>query len=99
MVRLCTGRIGYDQQSMHVEAVQEEALPTREGLVRDFMKIECRHCAAAYHLYHDGLALNVLRDFFLQASWEMSHQHPNHSRLSRVISLDKDSTSVHRRAS
>jgi hypothetical protein len=62
--------IGYDQQSMHVEVVQEEATPTREGLVRDFMKIKCRHCTVAYHLYHDGLALNVLRDSFLQASRE-----------------------------
>lgn len=49
---------------MHVEAVQEEATPTREGLVRDFMKIECRHCTAAYYLYHEGMGLNVLRDYF-----------------------------------
>ena len=81
---------------MHVEAVQEAATPTREALVRDFMKIECRHCAAAYHLYHDGVGLNVLRDYFLQASWEISRQHPNHS---RVISLGKDSIGVHERAS
>lgn len=81
---------------MHVEAVQEEATPTRQGLVRDFMKIECRHCTVAYHLYHDGLALNVLRDFFLQTSWEITRQHPDHS---KVISLEKHSIAVRERAS
>jgi hypothetical protein len=81
---------------MYVEAVQEEATPTRESLVRDFMKIECRHCTVAYHLYHDGLALNVLRDFFLQASWQISRQHPDHS---NVISLEKHSIPVRGRAS
>ena len=88
--------IGYDQQSMHVEAVQVDAEPTREGLVRDFMKIECRHCGAAYHLYHDGAGLNVLRDYFLQASWEISRPHPKHD---RVISLGEHSTTAHKRAS
>ena len=89
-------RIGYDHKSMYVEAVQVEAAPTREGLVRDFMKIEWRHCAAAYHLYHDGLGLNVLRDYFLQASSEISRQHPNHD---RVISLPEHSIAAHKRAS
>lgn len=81
---------------MHVEAVQLGAAPTREGLVRDFMKIECRQCPAAYHLYHDGAGLNVLRDYFLQASWEISRQHPYHD---RVISLAEHSTAAHKRAS
>jgi hypothetical protein len=88
--------IGYDQQSMHVEAVQADAGPTREGLVRDFMKIECRLCGAAYHLFHDGVGLNVLRDYFLQASWEISRQHPNHR---RVISLPEHSSMADKRAS
>jgi hypothetical protein len=44
--------IGYHQQPMYVEAVREEAVPSKAGLVRDFIKIECRHCEAAYHLYH-----------------------------------------------
>ena len=81
---------------MYVEAVQVDAAPTREGLVPDFMKIECRHCAAAYQLYHDGLGLNVLREYFLQASREISRQHPNHD---RVISLTGHSTASHKRAS
>lgn len=89
-------RIGYDQKLMHVEAVQGEATPTREGLVRDFMKIECRHCTAAYRLYHDGVGLNMLRDYFLPASWEINREHPNHS---RVILLEKHSIAVHERAS
>jgi len=66
---------------MYVEAVREEAAPSKEGLVRDFMKVECRHCRAAYHLYHDGLGLTPLRDYFLRASWEISRQHPHHSPL------------------
>ena len=88
--------IEYYQQSMYVEAVQEEATPSREKLVRDFMKIECRHCTVAYHLYHVGLALNVLHDFFLQASWEIRRQHPDHD---KVISLARDSITAHERAS
>ncbi len=88
--------IGYDQESMHVEAVRADAAPTREGLVRDFVKIECRHCGAAYHLYHDGLELDVLRDYFLQASWEISRQHPNHD---KVISLTERSAITRERAS
>ena len=73
-----------------------DAAPTREGLMRDFMKIECWQCAAAYHLYHDGAKLNVLRDYFLQASSEISRQHPNRN---RVISVAEHSTASHKRAS
>ena len=73
--------IGYHQQPMYVEAVREEAVPSKAGLVRDFMKIECRHCGDAYHLYHDGVGLNVLRDYFLRASREIHGVHPHHSPL------------------
>lgn len=100
MIGLCTALmhcgIGYDRNSMHVEPVQVAATPTRVGLVRDFMKIECRHCTAAYHLYHDGVGLKVLRDYFLQASREISRQHPDHG---RVIPLAEDSVAAHKQAS
>lgn len=66
---------------MYVEAVREEAVPSKAGLVRDFMKIECRHCGAAYHLYHDGVGLTALRDYFLRASWAISGEHLQHSPL------------------
>ncbi len=66
---------------MYVEAVRKEAVPSKAGLVRDFMKVECRHCETAYYLYHDGVGLNALRDYFLRASWEISGEHPDHSAL------------------
>jgi len=77
--RIMHNGIGYDQEPMYVEAVREEGAPGRAGLARDFMKIECRHCNAAYHLYHDGAGLSVLRDYFLRASSEISGEHPSHS--------------------
>jgi len=44
---------------MHIEAVRRDASPSRTGLVRDYMKIECPQCWVAYHLYHDGLELKT----------------------------------------
>lgn len=81
---------------MYVEAVLEYALPNRPRLVQDFMKIECRQCGAAYHLYHDGAGLKLLRDYFLRASRQISAEHPNHR---RVIVLEKQSITAHKRAS
>lgn len=88
--------IGYDQEPMYVEAVREEAVPTKADLVRDFMKIACRHCNTVYHLYHDGAGLTVLRDYFLRASSEISREHPNHSVL---IVLEGHSTALGKQAS
>lgn len=88
--------IGYDQKPMYVEAVREEAAPSKAGLVRDFMKIECRHCNTAYHLYHDGGGLSVLRDYFLRASLEISREHPDHR---PQIVLGEHSTAVRKQAS
>jgi hypothetical protein len=81
---------------MYVEAVREESPPSRAGLVRDFMRIECRSCKAAYHLYHDGVRLKLLRDYFFQASFEIGREHPDHS---PSISLEPHSTAGHRQVS
>lgn len=59
------------------------------------MKIECQHCGAAYHLYHDGVGLHVLRDYFLRARREIHREHPNHSRL---IVLEVHSIANHKQA-
>jgi hypothetical protein len=53
---------------MHIEAVRKDAAPSRTGLVQDYMKIECPQCWVAYHLYHDGMEMKVLRGYFLRAS-------------------------------
>jgi hypothetical protein len=55
-------------EPMYVEAVLEAAVPIRAGLVQDYMKTQCRQCMTAYHLYHDGDGLKLLRDYFLRAS-------------------------------
>lgn len=64
---------------MHIEAVRKDASPSRTGLVQDYMKIECPQCWVAYHLYHDGLKMKLLRGYFLRANWEISSQHPKHN--------------------
>ena len=64
---------------MHIEAVRKDASPTRTGLVKDYMRIECPQCWVAYHLYHDGLKMKLLRGYFLRANWEISSQHPKHN--------------------
>jgi len=33
----------------------------------------------AYHLYHDGLEMKLLKRYFLRASWEISGEHPKHN--------------------
>ena len=81
---------------MYVEAVREGSPPSRTGLVRDFMRIECRRCKAAYHLYHDGVGLNLLRDYFFQASFEIGREHPDHS---PSIGLEPSSVAEHRQVS
>jgi hypothetical protein len=81
---------------MYIEAVREKVVPTNSNLVRDFMKIECRQCTAAYHLYHDGAGLNVLGEYFLRASLEISREHPDHR---RVIVLEPHSSAVNEQAS
>ncbi len=65
--------------TMHIEAVRKDASPSRTGLVQDYMKIECPRCWVAYHLYHDGLEVKLLRGYFLRASWEISGEHPKHN--------------------
>ena len=61
---------------MHIEAVRKDAAPTRTGLVKDYMRIECPQCWAAYHLYHDGLQMELLRGYFFA---EISGEHPKHN--------------------
>ena len=43
------------------------------------MKIECPQCWVAYHLYHDGMEMKVLRGYFLRANWQISGEHPKHN--------------------
>ena len=52
--------------TMHIEAVRKDASPSRTGLVQDYMKIECPQCWVAYHLYHDGLEVKLLRGIFCE---------------------------------
>jgi len=54
---------------MHVEAVRTDGPPSRTGLVRDYIRIECPQCWTAYHLHHDGLEMELLRGYFLRANW------------------------------
>ena len=81
---------------MHIEAVRKDASPSRTGLVQDYMKIECPQCWVAYHLYHDGLELKLLRGYFLRASWEISGEHPKHN---PVIGLGTTSAGAQEKAS
>ena len=57
---------------MHVEAVRTDGAPSRTGLVRDYMRIECPQCWTAYHLHHDGLEMKLLRGYFLRANWQIA---------------------------
>jgi hypothetical protein len=68
-----------ESEAMHIEAVRIDAAPSRTGLMQDYMKIECPQCWVAYHLYHDGMEMKVLRGYFLRASWQISGEHPDHS--------------------
>lgn len=81
---------------MHVEAVRNDAVPSRTGLVHDYMTIECPQCWVAYHLYHDGMEMKELRGYFLRANWEISGEHPDHS---PVIVLDPASVVSQQKAS
>jgi hypothetical protein len=95
-------RLSYSQinplksELMHVEAVRKDAAPSRTGLVQDYMKIECPQCWAAYHLYHDGMEMKVLRGYFLRANWQISGEHPDHN---PVIVLENSSTVTQEKAS
>ena len=60
------------------------------------MKIECPQCWVAYHLYHDGMEIKVLRGCFLQANWQISGEHPDHS---PVIVLEPPSAVPQEKAS
>src|SRR5260370_14588270 len=66
-------------EPMHVEAVRNDAAPSRTGLVQDYVRIECPQCWAAYYLYHDGMEAKLLRRHFLRPSWQISRAHPNHN--------------------
>jgi hypothetical protein len=68
-------------EAMHVEAVRTDGAPSRTGLVRDYMRIECPQCWTAYHLHHDGLEMKLLRGYFLRANWQISGEHPNHRQV------------------
>jgi hypothetical protein len=81
---------------MHVEAVRTDGAPSRTGLVRDYMRIECPQCWTAYHLHHDGLEMKLLRGYFLQANWQISGEHPNHR---HVIVMEPSSAVVREKAS
>ena len=60
----------------HVEAVRTDGAPSRTGLVRDYMRIECPQCWTAYRLHHDGLETKLLRGYFLQTNWQISGERP-----------------------
>ena len=77
---------------MHIEPVRKDAT----GLVQDYMKIEGPQCWVAYHLYHDGLQMKLLRRYFLRASWEISAEHPKHN---PVIVFETSSAVAQERAS
>ena len=53
---------------MHVEAVRTDGAPSRTGLVRDYMRIECPQCWTAYHLHHDELEMKLLKGIF-RSDW------------------------------
>src|SRR5690242_11701909 len=69
---------------MHVEAVRTDGPPSRTGLVRDYIRIECPQCWTAYHLHHDGLEMELLRGYFLRANWQISGEHPNHRQVKAI---------------
>ena len=81
---------------MHVEAVRNDAAPSRTGLVQDYMKLECPQCWAAYHLYHDGMEMKLLRGYSLRANWQISGEHPNHN---PVIVFENSSAVTQEKAS
>ena len=81
---------------MHVEAVRTDGAPSRTGLVRDYMRIECPQCWTAYHLHHDGLEMKLLRGYCLRASWEISGEHPKHN---LVIVFENSSAVAQEKAS
>lgn len=83
-------------EAMHVEAVRTDAAPSRTGLVQDYMKIECPQCWVAYHLYHGGMEMKLLRGYLLRANWQISGEHPNHS---PVIVLEPSSAVAQKKAS
>ena len=93
---LLTRPIRLELEAMHVEAVRTDAAPSRTGLVQDYMKIECPQCWAAYHLYHDGMGMKLLRGYLLRANWQISGEHPNHS---TVIVLEPSSAVAQEKAS
>lgn len=82
--------------TMRIEAVRQDAEPASAELVQDFMRIQCRQCTVTYCLCHDGVGLKQLRDYFLRASWQISGEHPNHS---RIIELEAQSLARGKRAS
>jgi hypothetical protein len=83
-------------EPMHVEAVRNDAAPSRTGLVQDYVRIECPQCWAAYYLYHDGMEVRLLRGYFLRASWQISGEHPNHN---PVIVFENSSAVTQEKAS
>jgi hypothetical protein len=85
-----------EYEEMYVEAVRKDAAPSRIGLIQDDTNVECPQCWAAYHLYHDGMDVKLLRGYFLRASWQVSGEHPNHS---PVIVLESSSVAAQDRAS
>jgi hypothetical protein len=81
---------------MHVEAVRTDGAPSRTGLVRHYMRIECPQCWTAYHLHHDGLEMKLLRGYFLRANWQISGEYPNHR---QVIVMEPSSAVVREKPS